>query len=187
MNEQIPGRGVAWALPCGRPALFAGANRACRARVGSDLFIIDNTNSELDVLRYLAGWRRLSRGLDVASAYFEIGSLLALDRHWQKVDTTRLLLGDEITKKTKRVLAEALKGHLDASIEDQKVRDDFLDGVPAIVDAITPGSVEIMKGDRIEFTRNDRALARENGSRATVVAIGADDRTARIRLDKGTF
>ena len=54
-------------------------------------------------------------------------------------------------------------------------------------ESFTPGRVEIMAGDRIEFTRNDRALARENGSRATVVAINADDRTARIRLDNGKF
>ena len=54
-------------------------------------------------------------------------------------------------------------------------------------EAFTPGRVELMKGDRIEFTRNDRALGRENGSGATVIAIGADDRSARIRLDNGRF
>ncbi len=63
------------------------------ARVGSDLFIIDNTDSEWDVLRYLAGWCGLSKGLDIASAYFEIGSLLALDGQWQKVDNIRVLMG----------------------------------------------------------------------------------------------
>ncbi len=51
----------------------------------------------------------------------------------------------------------------------------------------TPGSVELMKGDRIEFTRNERALSRTNGTRADVIAINADDRTARIRLDNGKF
>ena len=54
-------------------------------------------------------------------------------------------------------------------------------------EAFTPGSINIMAGDRVEFTRNDRALARENGSRAAVVAVSADDRTARIRLDNGKF
>ena len=54
-------------------------------------------------------------------------------------------------------------------------------------EACTPGKTEIMKGDRIEFTRNDRALDRINGSRAAVVAINADDRTTRVRLDNGKF
>ena len=54
-------------------------------------------------------------------------------------------------------------------------------------EAFTPGSMELMKGDRIGFTRNDRALGRENGSGAAVIAIGADDRSARIRLDNGRF
>lgn len=111
-------------------------------RVGSDLFIIDNTDSEWDVLRYLNGWCRLSNQLDVASAYFEIGSLLALDGEWQKVDTIRILMGDEVTKRTKNMLARALAERLDASIEEQKIRDDFLDGVPAIVEAIKTGRIQ---------------------------------------------
>jgi conjugative relaxase-like TrwC/TraI family protein len=54
-------------------------------------------------------------------------------------------------------------------------------------EAFTPSSVELMKGDRIEFTRNDRILSRENGGRAQVVAASAEDQTARIRLDNGKF
>lgn len=121
------------------------------ARVGSDLFIIDNTDSEWDVLRYLAGWCRLSKGLDVASAYFEIGSLLALDGQWQKVDNIRVLMGDEVTKKTRTALTQALAGRLDASIEEQKVRDEFLDGVPAIVDAIKAGRIQFRVYRKTKF------------------------------------
>ena len=54
-------------------------------------------------------------------------------------------------------------------------------------EAFTPGSVELMKGDRIEFTRNDRNLSRENGGRAQVVAVNSEDQTARVRLDSGKF
>ena len=54
-------------------------------------------------------------------------------------------------------------------------------------EVFTPGSVEMMKGDRIEFTRNDRILSRENGARANVVAINPEDQTARVRLDNGKF
>jgi ATP-dependent exoDNAse (exonuclease V) alpha subunit len=51
----------------------------------------------------------------------------------------------------------------------------------------TPGSVEMMKGDRIEFNRNDRSVFRENGGRAQIISVNADDQTARIRLDSGKF
>ena len=74
---------------------------ATGARSGSDLFVVDNSDSDWDVLRYLAGWCRLSKGLDVATAYFEIGSLLALDGQWQQLDNIRILMGDEVTRKDK--------------------------------------------------------------------------------------
>jgi conjugative relaxase-like TrwC/TraI family protein len=54
-------------------------------------------------------------------------------------------------------------------------------------ETFTPSSVELMKGDRIEFTRNDRAQSRENGGWAQIVSVSADDQTARIRLDRGKF
>jgi ATP-dependent exoDNAse (exonuclease V) alpha subunit len=54
-------------------------------------------------------------------------------------------------------------------------------------EAFTPASVELMKGDRIEFTRNDRNLSRENGGRAQVVSVNAQDQTARVRLNSGKF
>ena len=54
-------------------------------------------------------------------------------------------------------------------------------------EAFTPASVELIKGDRIEFTRNDRSQARENGGRAHVVSVDAQDQTARVRLDNGKF
>ena len=54
-------------------------------------------------------------------------------------------------------------------------------------EAFTPGSVELMKGDKIEFTRNDRNLSRENGGRAQVVSVNAQEQTARVRLDSGKF
>jgi conjugative relaxase-like TrwC/TraI family protein len=54
-------------------------------------------------------------------------------------------------------------------------------------ETFTPGRVEMMKGDRIEFTRNDRTVSRENGGRAQVVSVKAEGQTARIRLDTGKF
>lgn len=54
-------------------------------------------------------------------------------------------------------------------------------------EAFTPGAIDLMKGDRIEFTRNDRTQSRENGGRAQIVSVNIKHQTARIRLDSGKF
>ena len=102
---------------------------------GSELFIVDNSNQNWKVLKYLHDWCQLSRAIDIATGYFEIGSLLALDGEWQKVDRIRLLIGDEISRRTKNAFAEGLeqvKTRLDDSLETEKEKNDFLEGVPAI-------------------------------------------------------
>lgn len=52
---------------------------------GGDLFIVDNSVSGWTGLRYLEQWTEISTGFDIATGYFELGSLLALDGHWQKL------------------------------------------------------------------------------------------------------
>jgi conjugative relaxase-like TrwC/TraI family protein len=54
-------------------------------------------------------------------------------------------------------------------------------------EVFTPGSIDLMKGDRIEFTRNDRVQSRENGGRAQIVSVNTEHQNARIRLDNGKF
>ena len=111
---------------------------------GGDLFIVDNSDQDWKVRRYLHDWCELSRAIDIATGYFEIGSLLALDGEWQKVEAIRLLMGDEVSKRTQQAFAEGLRtirGKLDASLESEKENDDFLEGVPAIVEAIREGQI----------------------------------------------
>ena len=47
-----------------------------------DLFIVDNSISGWTALRYLREWTDISTGFDIATGFFEIGALLALDGHW---------------------------------------------------------------------------------------------------------
>lgn len=54
-------------------------------------------------------------------------------------------------------------------------------------EAFMPNNIDLMKGDRIQFTRNDRAQSRENGAAAQVIALNPENRTARIRLSNGSF
>jgi SNF2 family DNA or RNA helicase len=112
---------------------------------GSELFIVDNSDDDWKVLRYLHDWCPLSKSIDIASGYFEIGALLALKDEWQKVDAIRILMGDEVSKRTHSAFEQGLaniRNRLNNSLEDEKNKNDFLVGVPAIVDAIRSRKIQ---------------------------------------------
>lgn len=114
-------------------------------RSGGDLFIVDNSLSRWTGLEYLREWTDLARSFDVATGFFEISSLLALDGKWQQLGKIRILMGDQVSLKTKRAFADALHsriGHLDADLEDQKRTNPFLRGVEAVVEAMKSGKIE---------------------------------------------
>src|SRR5712692_1018602 len=111
---------------------------------GSELFIVDNSDEDWKVLRYLHDWCQLSKAIDIATGYFEIGALLALNSEWQKVDQLRFLMGGDVSLRTRNAFAEvrtSVTSRLDGSVELEKERNDFLDGVPAIVEAIRSGKI----------------------------------------------
>ena len=68
---------------------------------GRDLFIVDNSVSGWTGLRYLEEWASIARGFDIATGYFEIGALLALDSKWQQLEKLRILMGAEMTHRTR--------------------------------------------------------------------------------------
>jgi superfamily II DNA or RNA helicase len=111
---------------------------------GGDLFIVDNSDQDWKVRRYLHDWADLAHSFDIATGYFEIGALLALDGQWQKLDEIRILMGDEVSKRTKKTLlagVEQIKEKLDASIELEKEKNDFLVGVPGVLGALRQGKI----------------------------------------------
>lgn len=115
------------------------------SKTGSELFIVDNSDEDWKVVRYLHDWCQLSKSIDIATGYFEIGSLLALKEEWQKVDYIRILMGDEVSLRTKNTFTAGLTkvtNRLDASLELEKQKNDFLVGVPAIVEAIHSGKIQ---------------------------------------------
>lgn len=112
---------------------------------GSELFIVDNSDDDWKVVRYLHDWCQISKSIDIATGYFEIGSLLALKDEWQKVGKIRILMGDEVSQRTKTAFVAGLgkmTRQLDDSIESTKEKNPFLNGVPAIVEAIKTGKIE---------------------------------------------
>ncbi len=69
--------GVATALDAGTSTQPANA------------FIVDNSESDWNVARYLRDWCEIARAFDIATGYFEIGALLALGgpaRRWRLTD-----------------------------------------------------------------------------------------------------
>lgn len=61
-------------------------------RSGKDLFIVDNSVSGWTGLRYLEEWCGIAKSFDIATGFFEIGALIALDGKWQGLDKIRILM-----------------------------------------------------------------------------------------------
>lgn len=111
---------------------------------GGDLFIVDNSDSDWKVRNYLHDWTELANQIDIATGFFEIGALLALDGQWQKLGKIRILMGDEVSKRTKKAFENAIGNitfKLDSSIEQEKENNDFLHGVPGIVEGLQSGKI----------------------------------------------
>jgi hypothetical protein len=124
------------------------------SKTGSELFIVDNSDEDWKVLRYLHEWCQISKAIDIATGYFEIGALLGLKDEWQKVERIRILMGDEVSRRTRAAFAAGLahvRGRLDDSLEREKQHNDFLAGVPAIVEAIHSGKIACRVYRRAKF------------------------------------
>ena len=122
---------------------------------GRDLFIVDNSVSGWTGLRYLAEWAELAKSFDIATGYFEIGALLALDGKWQGLEKIRILMGAEMTHRTRQALLDAVRERavqeLDGSIEVTKGTNPFLRGVPALLEAMRSGQIECRVYDKDKF------------------------------------
>ncbi len=120
----------------------------------SDLFIVDNSDKDWKVRSYIKEWCEISSAIDIATGYFEIGALLTLEDKWQEVDHIRILMGDEVSLRTKQAFAKGLtkiNDRLDSSVENEKTRNDFLKGVPAIVEGIRSGKIECRVSRKDKF------------------------------------
>jgi superfamily II DNA or RNA helicase len=124
-------------------------------RKGGELFIVDNSDTEWKGLKYLHDWTEIASAFDIATGFFEIGALIALDSGWQKLDKIRILLGAEMTARTRQALLDGLrertKAVLDASIEQEKEANDFLAGLPAILEGIRSRKIECKVYARKKF------------------------------------
>ena len=56
------------------------------------LYVVDNSSEENDVKKYLNAWCDCSKQMDIATGYFEIGSLLDMGDNWQKLEKIRAII-----------------------------------------------------------------------------------------------
>lgn len=112
--------------------------------------ILDNheRNTVLEALKRLLPE---AQSLDVATGYFEVGALLALDSFWNGLDSLRIIMGDETTRRTRQELVEALRIASQESIEREKERDDSLTGLEAIRNAVAVGQIQARVFTRAKF------------------------------------
>jgi DNA-binding transcriptional regulator YiaG len=122
---------------------------------GRDLFIVDNSVSGWTGLRYLHEWAEIAKAFDIATGFFEIGALLALEGRWQSLEKIRILMGSERTHRTRRALLEAVLDRavevLDTGLEGDKDANPFLNSVPAILEALRSKQIECRVYDRDKF------------------------------------
>lgn len=122
--------------------------------MSDNLYIVDNLSEKRTIKHYLTEWCKISKQMDIATGYFEIGGLLELDENWQSLDKIRIILGSEMTKRTKNVIdtiGEVLIGRLNDSIESEKDKNEFLLGVPAILQAMKDKRIECKVFDKDKF------------------------------------
>lgn len=117
------------------------------AAADAGLFIVDNSEEGWTGLRYLEEWTDIASSFDIATGYFDIGSLLALDGKWQQLDRIRILMGAETTSRTRNVIRKTAEDRaviiLEGSLEGEKTKNPLLEGVPGILEAIKTGRIEI--------------------------------------------
>ncbi len=65
-----------------KPESRTSAAEARKTGAG-ELFIVDNSDETWKDLKYLHDWTEIASGFDIATGFFEIGALLALEAGWR--------------------------------------------------------------------------------------------------------
>ena len=138
--------------------------------------IIDNRGDNT-VLRALQRLLPNLQKMDVATGVFEVGSLLLLEGLWQDLDKIRVLMGDETTKTTKKVIIEALLKVSDESIEREKEHDDALTGLAAVRDAIAAKHILLRTYAKAKFHAKSYLMESKDASPVDFAIVGSSNFT----------
>ncbi len=102
--------------------------------------IIDNRNGNT-VLNALGNLLPNTEKMDIAAGGFEIASFLMLEGLWQHLNKIRILTGDSTARQSRNDIIRTLLDRCNKSIENEKIRDDSLTGLPALREALTSGQI----------------------------------------------
>ena len=138
--------------------------------------LIDN-RGENTVLKAFHRLLPHSRRWDVATGYFEVGALLDLDGSWQTLEELRILLGDEVTKRTRDQLAAALRNQSDASLEAVKEKDDSLLGLAAVRQAIQTHQIKARVYTKAKFHAKSYLMDGNDDSLVDFAVVGSSNFT----------
>ncbi len=103
--------------------------------------ILDNSEGNT-ILKTLQRLLPESNKLDIATGFFEIGSLLTLDSFWNHLEKVRIVMGDETTKRTRSELLNVLTRASEESIEREKEKSDDATGLKAVRQALMQKQIE---------------------------------------------
>jgi SNF2 family DNA or RNA helicase len=112
--------------------------------------IIDN-QGEVTLRDAIAIIAQTTSALDVATGFFELGSLLSLDGEWQRIAKIRILLGDAVGRTTRRELVGAFARLNEEGFEARKEADDSLTGVDAVREALLARKILVRAYTRERF------------------------------------
>ena len=106
-------------------------------------------------IRYLREWCDLAKSFDIATGFFEIGSLLALDGKWQGLEKIRILMGGDVTSSTRKALLEMVRDratqHLNTSLEGDKDENPFCEVSPPSWMPFKARQIEVRVYNREKF------------------------------------
>ncbi len=112
--------------------------------------IIDNQGG-ITLRDAVAQIAQTTKNLDVATGFFELGSLLSLEGEWQKIGKIRILLGDAVGRTTRRELLAGFSRGNEEAMEAQKASDDSLTGIAAVRAALASKQIEVGVYTRSRF------------------------------------
>lgn len=111
---------------------------------------IDNRpgNSLLEAIGALMGE---AQALDIATGFFEFGAFVDLDGKWQGLQNIRLLMGDELTRATKKTFLEVLKRQ--NGLDRVKEQDDWkaIRSLTEVVEALASNKIEARVYTKAKF------------------------------------
>ena len=138
--------------------------------------IIDNVDGNT-LLRALETLIVKSVNLDIATGTFEIGAFLSLGKTWQHLDGIRILMGDETSKRTKEHLVAALEKVTNKSLESVKEKDDTLQGLADVRNAIRRGKIVVRVYDSAKFHAKLNLMKAEDSSPVNFSTVGSSNFT----------